>query len=489
MTASMSSCIRWPRAEPKGQVEVRLISRSNEILATKRTDAVGRVALRGRPGARRGRAFARHAGRDRSQGRLRVPQSEGAGVRSDRPRRRRARPAAAGLDAFVYTERGVYRSGETVHVTALLRDAQGAAALDVPLTLVVERPDGVEYRRVAVPDQGVGGRSLERADQRGGADRHLARARLHRSEAPGGRRDDLPGRGLCAGPSGIRSCRARRQDLPQRTPAEVDGRRPLSLRRAGLRARPRRRGRDRGGQGAAGLRRLSVRPRRRGGRRRRASRSKTCRTTDDKGKASFQVTLDKVPAATRPLEAQVIVRMAEAGGRAVERKLTLPITPTASMIGVKPLFSGSSLGEGENANFDVVLVAPDGKTLARKRPALRTAARSSRAISGIAATAAGTTSRSSRPRRIADGTIDVARRQAGPHLGAGAVGPLSPRSLDRRRRRPADLGRLRRRLVCRSERRYAGPARNRARQAGIPARRHHECRGDRAHRRHASRST
>ena len=41
----------------------------------------------------------------------------------------RAAPAPAGLDAFVYTERGVYRTGETVHLTALLRDAQGAAAL------------------------------------------------------------------------------------------------------------------------------------------------------------------------------------------------------------------------------------------------------------------------------------------------------------------------------------------------------------------------
>ena len=65
----------------------------------------------------------------------------------------------AGLDAFVYTERGVYRSGETVHVTALLRDGQGVAALDVPLTLVVERPDGVEYRRTVVADQGIGGRA------------------------------------------------------------------------------------------------------------------------------------------------------------------------------------------------------------------------------------------------------------------------------------------------------------------------------------------
>jgi uncharacterized protein YfaS (alpha-2-macroglobulin family) len=86
--------------------------------------------------------------------------------------------------------------------------------------------------------------------------------------------------------------------------------------------------------------------------------------TDADGKARFTVNLDKQPASTRPLEAQVIVRMAEAGGRAVERKLTLPVAPSANMVGVKPLFAGRSLGEGENAAFDVVLVAPDGKMLA-----------------------------------------------------------------------------------------------------------------------------
>ena len=37
------------------------------------------------------------------------------------------RQVPAGLDAFVYTERGVYRRGETVHVTTLLRDARGVA--------------------------------------------------------------------------------------------------------------------------------------------------------------------------------------------------------------------------------------------------------------------------------------------------------------------------------------------------------------------------
>ncbi len=58
--------------------------------------------------------------------------------------------------------------------------------------------------------------------------------------------------------------------------------------------------------------------------------------TDASGKASFPVTLDKVPVTSRPLEAQITVSMAESGGRAVERNIKLPIAPDAAMIGVKP---------------------------------------------------------------------------------------------------------------------------------------------------------
>jgi uncharacterized protein YfaS (alpha-2-macroglobulin family) len=67
---------------------------------------------------------------------------------------------------------------------------------------------------------------------------------------------------------------------------------------------------------------------------------------------------------TRPLDAQIVVRMAEPGGRAVERKLSLPVLPSGPAIGVKPLFSGRSLGEGESANFDVVLASPEGISVA-----------------------------------------------------------------------------------------------------------------------------
>ena len=61
--------------EAKAGIEVRLIARNNEVLATRTTDAAGLRAFRVRAGARGGRPVARDA-RRRRQGRLRVPQPE-----------------------------------------------------------------------------------------------------------------------------------------------------------------------------------------------------------------------------------------------------------------------------------------------------------------------------------------------------------------------------------------------------------------------------
>ncbi len=276
----------------------------------------------------------------------------------------KGRPAASGLDAFVYTERGVYRSGETVHVMSLLRDAQGAAALNVPLTLVVERPDGIEYRRIAVPDQGVGGHSLD-VPINAAAQTGTWRVRAFtdpKRPAVGETTflvEDYVADRLefdLAAPDG---------KISRSAPAKltVDGRYLYGAPASAL---------DLEGEIVIGA--AKERPGLAGYQFGLADEEvETSRKpledlpqTDDKGKASFEVALDKVPAASRPLEAKVIVRLAEAGGRAVERNITLPILADANMIGVKPLFSGRSLGEGENANFDVALVAPDGKMIEAK---------------------------------------------------------------------------------------------------------------------------
>ena len=352
--------------QPKGAIEVRLLSRSNEILAARRTGDAGYIRFeagltRGEGALAPALLIATDARGDYAFLSLKAPAFD----LSDRGVSGRVVPA--GLDAFVYTERGVYRSGETVQVTALLRDGQGMAALDTPLTLVVERPDGVEYRRTVVPDQGVGGRALSvPLITSAPTGTWRVRAFTDPKRPPVGQstfmvEDYVPDRlefELASKAKGV----------SKTTPAEVtiDGRylygapaAKLELEGEMIVAPAAQRAGFAGYQ--FGLSDEEVETRRQP--------LENLPETDANGKARFVVTLDKPPATTRPLEAQVIVRMAEPGGRAVERKLALPVTPAAPMIGVKPLFSGRSLGEGENASFDVIVAAPDGTSLAR--PGLR----------------------------------------------------------------------------------------------------------------------
>jgi hypothetical protein len=261
----------------------------------------------------------------------------------------------------VYTERGVYRSGETVQVTTLVRDGEGMAALDLPVTLVVERPDGVEYRRAVVPDQGLGGHALSVGlvpSAPSGTWRVRAYAdpkRLPVGESTFLVEDYVADRlefDLASTAKGI----------SRAAPAEVtvEGRYLYGAPAAKLELEgeivvaP---AAERPGfaRYVFGLADEEVEATRRP--------LEALPETDANGKARLSVALQKQPVTTRPLEAQVIVRMAEPGGRAVERKLSLPVLAAGPMIGVKPLFSGRSLGEGESASFEVIVAAPDGKSI------------------------------------------------------------------------------------------------------------------------------
>jgi uncharacterized protein YfaS (alpha-2-macroglobulin family) len=147
-------------AEPLANVTVRLLARNNEILGSVTTDASG-VALfdagltKGEDGLEPALVVASDAKDDYAF----IDISRQAFDLSDRGVTGRDPPGAA--DAFVYVERGVYRRGETVHAALLLRDGNANQLADVPVTLVVERPDGVEYSRTVLNDQGAGGRTLD----------------------------------------------------------------------------------------------------------------------------------------------------------------------------------------------------------------------------------------------------------------------------------------------------------------------------------------
>ena len=248
-------------------------------------------------------------------------------------------------------------------MTALLRDARGSAAPNVPLTLVIARPDGVEYRRALVADQGLGGRSMSVpivASASTGTWRVVAYTDPKRppvGETTFMVEDYVPDRiefDLTSAAKGI----------SRAAPAQVsvDGHFLYGAPASNLELS--------GEVTIAAAKELPGFPGYTFGLF--DDEVTTVRqelddlpSTDAAGKATFPVKLDKVPASGRPLEAQITVSMAESGGRAVERKLTLPVTPDAAMLGVKPTFSGRSLADGANAEFDVVMVAPDGKTLAK----------------------------------------------------------------------------------------------------------------------------
>jgi len=348
--------------QPLASTELRLVARNNEVLATARTDAKGFAHFdaglaRGEGGVSPA-AIVASGGGDYAFLNLKAPAFD----LTDRGVAGRAPPS--GLDAFVYTERGVYRSGETVHVTALLRDVRAAVAAGIPLTLVTERPDGVEYRRAVVADQGLGGRSLDVplvASAASGTWRVRAYTDPKRpaiGETTFMVEDYVPDRLEFALES-----KAAAMPRDDATPVTLDGHYLYGAPAGDLtlegevvisaaKERP-------GFAGYAfGLNDEDVEAVRQP--------LEDLPQTDPQGKASFDVTLADLPETTRPLSAEITVRMAEAGGRAVERKLTLPVAPAGPMVGIKPMFSGRSLGDGENAGFDIAFVAPDGKPIARK---------------------------------------------------------------------------------------------------------------------------
>ncbi|HYC24466.1 MAG TPA: alpha-2-macroglobulin, partial [Roseiarcus sp.] len=86
--------------------------------------------------------------------------------------------------------------------------------------------------------------------------------------------------------------------------------------------------------------------------------------TDAKGHADVAIDLPEGVAA-RPLEAKIVLRVAEPGGRAVERVVILPIRAKTVAIGVKKDFD-ETLSEGDSAIFEAIAVAPDGTRVARK---------------------------------------------------------------------------------------------------------------------------
>ncbi|MBI1252120.1 MAG: alpha-2-macroglobulin family protein [Alphaproteobacteria bacterium] len=351
-------------ARPMQGVTLTLIAQNNEELARAVTDNDGHVRfaetlMNGEGSARARYVMAYGAGNDFAALDLERPTLD----LSDRDVSGRQPPGD--IDAYMYTERGVYRPGEVVRIIGLVRDINGRAIDDRQSTLVVYRPNGTEARR----------QRLANAEEAGAIAQNLT---LDRSSPRGQWRAELlvDGQEAAAGSVSF----AVEDFVPQRLRVRFDANdapllagqnRALDVQADFLYGAP-----------GAGLpvdaeARLQIDPNPfpafEGYAFGRADESFSeqflqlpSTTTDGQGHAQLSFALSSPPETSFPLRARLIASVSDPGGRAVRESFNVPVRLSNRYLGVRERFDTGVVPDGRAAAFDVVAVNPAGAQVAAR---------------------------------------------------------------------------------------------------------------------------
>ncbi len=347
-------------AEPMAGVHLRLVARNNEVLAETDTDENGYAhfdpgLVRGTGGQSPQLVVAETDAGDYAFLDLTRPAFD----LTDRGVDGRQSPDA--IDAYLRTERGVYRPGETVYATAIVRDDLANAVTDLPLTMVVDRPDGVENSRELLSDQGLGGYFFSLA-LRPDAMRGTWTLRLY---------TDPDGAPIEEEQFLVEDFVPERLDftiMAQTDTFDLTGPNQIDIAARYLYGATAPDLTVTGDVAVSPVATLAAYPGYRFGRdddamQRVAEPIDDAPQTDADGNATMTVYLPDVPQTTRLLQGQIVLRMADSSGRAVERQLTLPVSLDGPRIGVRPLYDGYGVPEGGPAEFDVIAIGADaGRT-------------------------------------------------------------------------------------------------------------------------------
>ena len=345
-------------AAPLEGIKVQLIARNNEILGSGISDASGMVTfdaglLRGSDGLAPAVLTASNA--DKSDFVFLDLTRAGFDL-SDRGVT--GRPSPEGVDVYAWTERGVYRPGEEVHVSALARDDTARAVKDLPLTFSFLRPDGVEAQRLIGSGKALGGYSVDLPllsnAKRGGwrvqifADPKkpaLGEVSFLVEDFIPDRTDmtltpdsdviavgdnatgTIEGRYLYGAPASGLSLSG---DVLVRESRKLDGFKDYLF---GLAE-----------EEDMGVERIPLGP---------------LPSLDADGKGRYEFRLGTLRTSTRPKIADLVVRMQEDSGRAIERRAPYRIKPEDVMLGIKPQFEGKQVSENSDAQFQLIAVSPD----------------------------------------------------------------------------------------------------------------------------------
>ena len=341
-------------AKARSRVKLTLLSRANAVLGRGVTDETGLALFE--PGLTRGTGAAAPAMvlaelEDDDIGFLSL--TDPAFDLSDRGVAGRA--SAGPVDVYLTTDRGAYRAGEVIHATVLARDDKVAAIEGLPLIAILSRPDGVEYSRLISDGGNAGGhvfalpvgpsapRGTWRLDIKSDPDaRALASQTVLVEDFLPERIDfdlSLPDAPLRPGDTPLLSIDALYLFGAPGSDLSIDGQVILSSINS-VSDWP---GYQFGRYDVRGFSHSSYF----GGER-----------TDAKGLATVALEIPGSDAGGQPLEATIVVRLADGSARPVERRLTVPVRPATSVIGIRPMFE-DVVGEASEAGIQIIGLSPD----------------------------------------------------------------------------------------------------------------------------------
>lgn len=345
-------------ARPKAGVRVALMARNNDVLAEAVTGDDG-LARFGGPLLRGEGPVAPVALHAQLGDDLVALDLEAVSFDlSDRGVTGRAYPGP--VDAFLWLDRGIYRPGEAVRVSVLPRDAAGRV-LDLPIRLRLKRPNG-QVAAEAVPERGPEGVVLWAPTLSAGApvggwviealtdparppvgtigfqvDAFVPeRLEVKAGPAPGplvaGQVLSLPveARFLYGAPGAGLTGSAEMRLAVEPEPFEA-----WKGWRFGLAEEP----------FDGGLQTIDI------------------PAAGPDGRGAVELTLPNLPDTSRPLRADVVVTMAEPGGRGSRAVATVPVRSAQPFVALRPAFRDGSVDDGAEAAIEAALVSPTGEAL------------------------------------------------------------------------------------------------------------------------------
>ena len=342
-------------ARPVTGAELTLIADNNEILASAITNADGRArfdsaAVNGEGTLTPRMIMANGPQEDFAALDLRRPALD----LSDRNIAGRAAPSL--VDGFAYLDRGIYRPGETAHVSALLRDDAGNALSDRPVTAVIYRPNGTEAETRRFDTLEIGGLSFD-YDIPSSAPRGVWRIDLKADGI-----DTAVGSESFSVEDFVPQRLEVTVDADERSPIRPGDTRELAVTSRYLYGAP-----------ASGLAveaeaRLRLDPNpfpdfsdfRFGpvnGRFDERFLRLANTTTDGEGKASVALNVNDAPTGYgAPMRADIVVGVVEPGGRVVRESARIPVRPDDFYVGLKLANDQTGFGRDETVEIEAALI-------------------------------------------------------------------------------------------------------------------------------------